>query len=210
MDIKIFEQLPLLAILRGIDSGMISPIAEIAEKAGLKALEITMNTENASRLIGEMSKTCSEKISVGAGTVLTLDDAKQAHEAGATFIVTPCVNVEVIEYCVSHSLPVFPGALTPTEVYTAWTSGATMVKIFPASVFGPKYFRELHGPLDKAKLLACGGVNADNVAEYFSNGASAVAFGSSIFDLKNLRNKNYEVIGTKLQKLVSAYLNYIN
>jgi 2-dehydro-3-deoxyphosphogluconate aldolase/(4S)-4-hydroxy-2-oxoglutarate aldolase len=118
---------------------------------------------------------------VGAGTVLSMDELRRALDSGASFIVMPTLVQDVTVYCAKHDIPVFPGALTPQEIFHAWNAGATMVKVFPANVFGPSYFRDLKGPFGDVPLLACGGVTAENIGEFFKNGAKAASFGASIF-----------------------------
>ena len=110
-----------------------------------------------------------------------------------------------MEYCVTHKIPVFPGALTPLEIYRAWQCGATMVKIFPAGVFGPSYFKEIKGPFKEIELLACGGVSPQNMASYFFHGASAVAFGSSVFRREFLENKDFDAIVRQIDSFVTAF-----
>jgi len=112
--------------------------------------------------------------------VLTLQDLESALGSGAGFIVLPVLVRAVVEYCVKNKIPVFPGALTPQEIYQAYASGATMVKVFPAKFFGPEYFREIKGPFNKIELLACGGVTPENLKNYFASGANAVTFGASV------------------------------
>ena len=134
MDLSLFNKLPILGILRGITSDSIEPLTETAVSSGLYAIEITMNTPDAPGLISQMAKTADGRLAVGAGTVLTMDDLRSALDAGATFIVMPALIADVMDYCVKNSIPVFPGALTPQEIYNAWNAGATMVKVFPDPV----------------------------------------------------------------------------
>jgi len=108
-------------------------------------------------------------------------------------------------HCLARSICVFPGALTPSEIQKAWGLGATMVKVFPAKVFGPAYFKEIKGPFSDIELLACGGVNKDNVADFFGSGASAVAFGASIFKKEWLKTRDFSAIGGEIKALISAF-----
>lgn len=208
MDLDAFEKLPLLGILRGIESKHVEPLAIAVGKTGLPALEITMNTPNAKELIKEMKYYSRGKFSVGAGTVLTFRDLDAAVAAGASFIVMPSLQLEVIRICVSQKIPVFPGAFTPTEIYKAWEMGATMVKVFPSSVVGPAYFAEIKGPFDSIKLLACGGINKQTIGDFFTKGASAAAFGASIFKKEWLDTNNYEAIGAEITGLIDAYRGF--
>jgi 2-dehydro-3-deoxyphosphogluconate aldolase/(4S)-4-hydroxy-2-oxoglutarate aldolase len=199
-----FAGTPFLGILRGIGEQIIDPLVEALVPTGLQALEITMNTENAPRLIRHMIRTARGRLSVGAGTVLSMTDLEAALDAGAELIVAPTLIPEVVEYCAANGIPVFPGALTPQEILAAHQAGATMVKLFPASVFGPGYLREIKGPFRDIPLLACGGVEPDNVGSYFENGASAVAFGSSVFQPDLMESGNFDEIAQRLLALMKA------
>ncbi|MBK8808109.1 MAG: bifunctional 4-hydroxy-2-oxoglutarate aldolase/2-dehydro-3-deoxy-phosphogluconate aldolase [Bacteroidales bacterium] len=206
MNLNIFEKMPLLGILRGIDESMIQNITDIAIKSGLQAIEITMNTSNATMLISKMCEYAKGRIAVGAGTVLDLKDMDAALNAGASFIVQPIVNKEVIGFCADNKIPVFPGAMTPTEIFTAWSYGATMVKVFPTSVLGATYIKEVKGPLNQIKLLACGGISKTTIGDFVKNGADAVAFGGSIFNLKQMSQGDYSQIEIELKSLIDAYV----
>jgi 2-dehydro-3-deoxyphosphogluconate aldolase/(4S)-4-hydroxy-2-oxoglutarate aldolase len=203
MDVKKFKELPLLGILRGIEEGMVEPLVEAVVSAGLKTIEITMNTAAASSLIRQMVKASDGRLVVGAGTVLTMGDLHSALDAGATFIVLPVLVPDVVEYCVKNSIPVFPGALTPQEIHNAWRAGATMVKVFPAGLFGPKYFSEIKGPFNDIELLACGGVNTETIGTFFSCQASAAAFGGSIFKKNWLESGDFTSIRKSIETLIS-------
>lgn len=205
MDLDRFRKTPILGILRGVESAAIEPLAEAAAAAGLYAVEITMNTADAPALIRRMIAAARGRLAVGAGTVLTRDDLRAARDAGATFAVLPTLVPVVVAECVRDAMPVFPGALTPTEVYAAWSAGATMVKVFPAGCFGPAYFRELKGPFRDVELLACGGVTAQNLAAYFSCGASAVAFGAHVFRPEWLAARDFARIGSEIAGFVTAF-----
>ena len=200
-------QLPILGILRGIRKDDIKPVTQICINSGLQHVEITMNTDQAAEIIAEMIDYSDNKLIIGAGTVLNTSDLKKAVKAGAKFIVSPSIVENVIKDCVNQLIPVFPGALTPTEVQKAWDMGATMVKLFPASLFGPKYIKELKGPFDKIRIMAVGGVSETNIHTFFECGAEAVAFGASIFNLKWMREGHYNLVEDKLKDFINAYKN---
>lgn len=204
------DQLPILGIMRGIRKEDIEPLSKICITCGLEYVEITMNTELAPELISDLINVSENKISVGAGTVLNMSDLEKALKAGAKFIVSPSVIEDVIEECVRTKTPVFPGALTPTEVQKAWDKGATMVKLFPASLFGPGYIKELKGPFDKIRIMAVGGVSETNIRTFFENGAEAVAFGASIFNLKWMKEKQFNLIEERLNILIDSYSKMIS
>ena len=204
MDLAGFDKLPLMGILRGIDLSMIEPLIKTVLESGLRTIEVTMNTPQAEELIRKMSNISKEKLSIGAGTVLDEDSLSRAVDAGAGFIVTPVFDETVIKTAHKKNIPIFPGALTPSEAYKCWQYNAAMVKIFPASCFGPKYFKELKGPFADIKLMAVGGVKADNVRDFFSCGADAVAVGGSIFNLEAMRRNDYSQIAGDLSLMVKA------
>jgi len=194
-----------MGILRGIDPSMILPLCKAIVLSGLKTIEITMNTPGASGLIRQMQDAAKGRLMIGAGTVLSMSDLYAALDAGATFIVMPTLVRDVTEYCGKNSIPVFPGALTPQEIYDAWCAGATMVKVFPAGCFGPSYLSDVKGPFQDVELLACGGVNEKNIKPYFSRGASAVSFGGSIFKREWLLNDEFEKIRQAIEALIQAF-----
>jgi len=202
MDVGEFKKLPIIGILRGTHPDVIEPLVESIVSAGLKTIEITMNTPNAPEIIRKVVTAARGRLTVGAGTVLTTDNLRDALKAGATFIVSPVFIPNIVEYCVKGEIPVFPGALTPQEIYNAWEGGATMVKVFPARFFGPTYLKEIKGPLEKIELLACSGVTANNIEDFFTCGASAVAFGGSIFKKEWLASGSFSEIENATRELV--------
>jgi 2-dehydro-3-deoxyphosphogluconate aldolase / (4S)-4-hydroxy-2-oxoglutarate aldolase len=207
MDVLEFKKLPLMGIVRGIKDQNLPSLVEAVKSSGLKALEITLNTKEALSLIKKTSQMCKGSFALGAGTVLSLESCREAIDCGATFIVSPNLNLEIVKYCSKHTIPVFPGAFTPSEIYNAKIAGATMVKVFPAKFFGPAYFKEIKGPFDDTELLACGGVTEENISDFFLNGASAIAFGGSVFKKEWLDQGNLINIIDKIKTLINAYRN---
>ncbi len=205
MDIEKFRQLPLMGIVRGIKSDAVEPLVETVVSSGLKAIEITMNTQGAPELIGKMARAANDRLMVGAGTVLTMQDLDAALNAGATFIVTPILVPDVTAHCRKNGIPIFPGALTPKEIYDAWCAGAAMVKVFPSQFFGPAYFKEILGPFQDVALLACGGVNSGNIRSYFKAGAKAASFGGSIFKTQWMETSQFSLIGQNIEALIKAF-----
>ena len=207
MNIVEFKKLPMLGILRNTELGATEDIVDCAASAGLKAIEFTMNTPNACGIIKRASAYAGRRISIGAGTVLSISQAKQAVDAGAEFLVSPCIVDDVIDFCLQNALPVFPGALTPTEIYSAHKKGACMVKLFPAALFNAEYLKAIKGPFNNVELLVCGGINNDNIKEYFAAGASAVAFGESIFRKNLLKAGDFQAIERFIKALIAAKEN---
>ena len=204
MDLTRFRNLPLMGILRGGDVSIVDDLVATLVRAGLETLEITLNTPEAPAMIRRARDVAGDALMIGAGTVLDRSGVVAAVEAGAGFIVSPVLIPEVMAECRSRGVPAFPGALTPQEIFAAASSGAAMVKVFPASVFGPSYFREVHGPFEGVDLLACGGVRASNCADYFAAGAAAVAFGGSVFSFARFAAGDYEAVGRDVAALVCA------
>ena len=202
MDVKKFKRLPVLGILRGIELDAIEPLMEAAITAGLETIEITMNTKAAAELIDKAVKFSRKRLTIGAGTVLDMSSLNAALDSGAAFIVMPVLVPQVTEYCVKNKIPCFPGALTPQEIYNAWQAGATMVKVFPAGFFGPAYFKEIKGPFNDIELLACAGVTPENMRDYFDSGASAIAFGGSVFKKEWLAKKDFLSIKEAIRRFV--------
>lgn len=154
--------------------------------------------------IAALSEAAAGRFLVGAGTVLTRTDLDEALAAGASFIVMPTLEPAVVRVCVDRGIPVIPGALTPQEVRAAQVAGATLVKLFPASVFGPRYVKELLGPFSDLRLLACGGVDRDTLPAYFDAGVAAVAVGASVFRPDWLRESQFDAVEARLKPLVDA------
>lgn len=185
----------IIGIARGIKEEDIIPAFEAAIEGGIKYLEVTMNTENAPKIITNAVSSFKSRAKIGAGTVITMKDLQIALDAGAGYIVSPIVNKEVIKFCYKNKIPVFPGAFTPTEIYEAWELGATMVKVFPAErAGGPDYIRDIKGPFNNIKLLACSGVTAENLKDYLRSMIDGIAIGGQLFDKEAILNKNYEKI----------------
>jgi len=191
----------IIGIIRGAKRDNIEAVIEAGYSAGIQQIEITLNTPEAIDLI----RIATRKWEIGAGTVLTQHEAKSAIDAGAKFIVSPIADPQTIKYCKTYNIPVYPAGLTSNEVYQAWKLGATMVKVFPVkSLGGPEYIKELKGPFDDIKLLACGGVSPENIKDYYAAGASAVAVGNSVFNKKLMDEGNFTEINRRAKELVTA------
>lgn len=188
---QLFAKAPIVGIIRGYDSSTCFEIAHSFDEAGLTTLEVTMNTPAASEIIKALS-TKFPQLNIGAGTVVDMEGLHAALKAGAQFIVTPIVDKEVILECVSHKIPVFPGAYTPTEIYQAWSLGATAVKIFPATQLGTTFIKDVLAPLNQVKLLPTGGVSVDNIRSFFEAGSVGAGMGSSLIDKALVREKNWK------------------
>jgi 2-dehydro-3-deoxyphosphogluconate aldolase / (4S)-4-hydroxy-2-oxoglutarate aldolase len=179
-----------------------SAIAAI-QKGGVSVLEITMTVPGAIELIREVARRTTDAL-VGAGTVLDPENALACIDAGARFVVSPALNLATIAACREAGVAVLPGALTPTEVLTAWNAGADFVKVFPANALGgPSYLKSLKAPLPQVKLVPTGGVNLQTAKDFIRAGASALGVGADLVDLQALRRGDSEVVTERARQFLS-------
>jgi len=195
---------PVIGILRGVDEDFFPDLMQTAFEAGLQAMEVTMNTAGAERIVARNLSRVPNGRLLGIGTVRNTEEAKRALNAGAEFIVTPNTDTRLIEYACGRNVPVIAGAFSPTEVYTAWSSGAQMVKVFPCGLLGPSYIRELRGPFDDIDLVAVGGVTLENLRGYFDAGVTAVGAGSALFGKTALQDRDLKKLSKHVKKFVEA------
>ncbi len=175
-------------------------------RGGIRAAEITMTVPGAIRALEKVADQFGDKIVLGAGTVLDPETARACMLAGAEFFVTPSLNLATIEIIKRYSKVVMPGALTPTEVVTAWDAGADIVKIFPCgNVGGPKYIKALKGPFPQIEMCPTGGVNLETAGEFLKAGACAVAVGGELVDAKLIKESAYD----QLEARARQYLDVI-
>jgi 2-dehydro-3-deoxyphosphogluconate aldolase/(4S)-4-hydroxy-2-oxoglutarate aldolase len=169
----------VIAIGRRLEPSTVPSIGAALVAGGIRAFEVTMNSESALDVISALAGRFSpDELLVGAGTVLDLTAAEGAIEAGARFLVMPHLDVGIVEWAAERGIAAFPGCMTPTEILTAWRAGAAAVKLFPASAVGPAFVRELRGPLPQIPLVPTGGVTLENAADFIVAGAAAVGMGS--------------------------------
>jgi len=179
--------------------------AEAIIEGGINIAEITMTVPNAIRVMERVVEKFGERVLLGAGTILDSESCRAALLAGAEFIVTPALDVRVVETAHRYSKACIPGALTPTEIVTAWQAGADMVKIFPAGpVGGPQYLKALRGPFPHIDFVPTGGVNLQTTPEFIKAGAAAVAVGGELVELKALREGKLDVITANARMFVEA------
>ena len=194
----------VVAVIRVASAQEAVAVCGAIAKGGVKPIEITMTVPGAIDAIKELKGAMEDNVLLGAGTVLDPETARAVILAGAEFVVCPTLNLEVIEVCRRYSKIVIPGAFTPTEILTAWEAGADIVKVFPATVGGPRYLRDIRGPLPQIRLIPTGGVNVDNTPDFIKAGAVAVAAGSSLVDRKAVSQKKYDIITENAKKFVEA------
>lgn len=194
----------VVAIIRIAEGSMLQAVATALMDGGVTAIEVTMTVPRAVDLIAELARTVPAGVTVGAGTVL---DAATAHDviaAGARFVVSPIFKAELIEACHTHDVPVMPGCFTPTEIYTAWSAGADVVKVFPSTALGPTFFKDVRGPLPQVRLMPTGGVTAENAGDWIRAGAVAVGVGSALVDQASVNERRFDRIRDRARQFVDA------
>lgn len=170
----------VVAIVRGRRAEHLDAVLDALVDAGIRSLEVTLNTPGALEAIRRAGTRFGEEVSVGAGTVRSVADVEDAVAAGAQFLVSPHTDPALGARARELSAAYLPGALTPSEIVAAWNSGAAAIKLFPARLGGPRYLRDLREPLPDIPIVPTGGVSAENVAEWFAAGAVAVGVGGSL------------------------------
>ena len=174
----------IVAVMRAPSGEMLADVAQALLDGGVEAIEVTFTVPRAHHVLEHVADRLGDKILLGAGTVLDPETARAALLAGAEFIVAPTVNLEVIRLCRRYDKAVIPGALTPTEVLTAWEAGADIVKVFPSDLTGPGYLKALRGPLPQVRLMPTGGVNLQTAAAFLRAGACALGVGGALVESK--------------------------
>lgn len=202
--LKEIERTRIIAIVRGVQENHILSLADALLKGGITVMEVTLNTPGALRMISELQDKSGQRMFIGAGTVLDLEDAKKAVHAGASFLVTPNMDEEVIRWSKQEGIPIFPGAMTPTEIVKAWKAGATAVKVFPSASLGLTYIKELMGPLDQIPLIAVGGVTEENIKQFLNIGCYGLGIGGSLINLKEIEAGRFEWVTDKAASLLAA------
>jgi len=167
----------VVAILRAPTADYFAAVATVLAESGITAMEITLTSRGAIEAIAGLRRQMPASVAIGAGTVLTLDDAKAAVDAGASFLVSPVLDVELIG---ASPVPFIPGTRTPTEIYAAHRAGAPLVKLFPAANLGPGFLRDVRGPLPQVDIMPTGGVKIEDIADWLFAGAKAVGVGSPL------------------------------
>jgi 2-dehydro-3-deoxyphosphogluconate aldolase/(4S)-4-hydroxy-2-oxoglutarate aldolase len=199
------REIAVVPIVRTSSAEMAIAAAEAVYEGGIPCVEITMTVEGALKALEAVADRYGDRMILGAGTVLDPETARACMLAGAQFFVTPSLNVRTIEMAKRYSKPIFPGALTPTEILTAWEAGADGVKVFPCSALGgAKYIKAVKAPFPHIELVPTGGVNLDTIQEFLLAGASAVGVGGELVDAKSCAEKNYHIITERAQKYRQA------
>ena len=194
----------IVAIIRSDSSSGLLEAAKALANGGIKAIEVTLTTPGALDAISSLAKGSNGEFVVGAGSVLDSESARMAILAGAEFLVMPNLDVEAIQMAKRYGKVVCPGALSPTEILTAWQAGADVVKVFPASCMGAAYIKAVKGPLPQARLMAVGGVNASNIEEFIRAGACGVGIGGKLVNTAMIEQGKWDQISEMARKCIEA------
>lgn len=207
---KVVEQIRnpgVLAIVRLDDYSSAVEMVGAMNAAGIRAVEFTYTNPKAGEAIAAVVDAYGDRVAVGAGTVLDPETARSAMLQGASFIVTPTLNVDTIRMCRRYDIPTVIGTYTPTEMLTAWEAGATMVKLFPARSVGPSYIKDVHGPLPHIPIMPTGGVSLENCADFIAAGAAGIAIGSNLVDAKLVAEQDWAELTRRAEAFVTAVTN---
>lgn len=192
----------IVAVVRSPDSAQLVEVARALADGGVTVMEITFSVPDALGVIRRVRQEMGDRILLGAGTVLDPETARAAILAGAEFIVAPTLNLDTIKLCHRYDKVVMPGAFTPTEILTAWEAGADIVKVFPADVVGPAFFKALRGPLPQIRVMPTGGVDLTTAAEFLKAGACCLGVGGQLVDPKAIAAGDF----AKIRALAGEYV----
>lgn len=191
MIIERLKQYPIIPVLRKVPYEKCQSIIKALYDGGIRAVEITMESEGAESIIQETLEAYSADLLVGAGTVLSKDDCRRAIDAGAQFIVSPVLDEAVMQYAIEQNVPYIPGVFTPSEMLKAHNGGAAMIKLFPASVLGPSFIKDVKGPLGHIDIMTTGGITLETAKSYLDAGAKVVGAGSALVRKDLVENDNW-------------------
>jgi 2-dehydro-3-deoxyphosphogluconate aldolase/(4S)-4-hydroxy-2-oxoglutarate aldolase len=191
----------VVAIVRSPDSQQLVEVCRALGDGGISVVEITMSVPDALEVLRQVRRTLGDRLLVGAGTILDPETARAALLAGAEYLVAPTVNLDVIRLCQRYDKLVMPGAFTPTEILSAWEAGADIVKVFPAEVLGPPFFKALRGPLPQIRLMPTGGVDLSTAADFLKAGACCLGVGSQLVEPKAVAERDFD----RIRELASKY-----
>ncbi|MBM3500124.1 MAG: bifunctional 4-hydroxy-2-oxoglutarate aldolase/2-dehydro-3-deoxy-phosphogluconate aldolase [Armatimonadetes bacterium] len=194
----------ITAVIRARSSEHLISVVEAIKAGGVECIEVTMTTPNALAVINEAARRFGHEAVIGVGSVLDAETCRAAILAGAEFVVGPTLDLGVIQMCRTYSKPVIPGALTPTEILTAWRAGADLVKVFPAGVVGPGYFKDVLAPLPQVKLVPTGGVDLDTAGDFIKAGAVALCVGSAMTPKDAMAEGKWDVLTDLAARFVAA------
>jgi len=195
----------VIAVIRMKDARRLAKVIGAIQAGGVKCIEITMTVPGAVEIISDVARNAPSDVIVGAGTVTEKSAALDVIRAGARFVVGPALNLDIIQVCKEKEIVCMPGCFSPTEILAGWNAGADVIKVFPATSLGPKYFRDLAGPFPHIRLMPTGGVTVDNVGEWVAAGAVAVGIGSDLLDKKAIEEENYSALTERAKRLTKNF-----
>ena len=197
------REIGIVPVIRADSADEATAAIEAIRAGGVDVFEVTMTVPGAVDLIAKLSAKFGDSALIGAGTVLTPEQAKDCSAAGAKFIISPALNLETIKLCSEKEIAVMPGALTPTEIITAWTAGADFVKVFPCGAMGgASYIKSLKAPLPQIEIIPTGGVSLKTAADFIRAGAAALGVGADLVDLQALREGKNDLISERARQYV--------
>ncbi len=202
--LKRLEAARFVAIVRLNSASGLAQVAEALLAGGVQAMEFTVTTPGAFEILQQVSQQMGDRVLLGAGTILDVPTALTAIRAGARYLVSPHLNPEIIRAARRWGVVSIPGAFTPTEIVTAWESGADMVKVFPCGSVGPRYIKEILAPLPQVKVMAVGGVDVQTAPAFFQAGATAVGVGAALVDGKLVQAGRFDEITARAQQFLAA------
>ena len=197
------EALGVVAVIRVKDPGKLRAVVDAMAEGGVRALEVTMTVPGAVDLIRALAPSLPADCLLGAGTVTDVATARAVIDAGACFVVGPVFRPDVIAVCHEHDVAAMPGCFSPTEIFAAHECGADIVKVFPATMLGPQFLKDVRAPLPQVKLMPTGGVTLDNAGDWIRAGAVAVGLGSALLDATAIDSSRFDVITANARRVVA-------
>lgn len=211
--IEAIKKEKLIVIVRGVEKEKLIPLCEALYLGGVRLVEITFDMKGTvtpaqtSECISMLTKAFDGRMLIGAGTVVTLEQAQAAYDGGAKYLISPNTDEKIIKFANEHSIASIPGAMTPTEIVAAYSFGADFVKVFPADTLGLPYIKAVRAPLSGIPMLAVGGVNEKNVSDFLATGISGVGVGSNITKRDLIAAEDYAAITDLARKYTDAISN---
>ena len=194
----------VIAVIRMAEADKLRKVVEAVSRGGVRAIEITMTTPGALEAIRALAAEKPAGSLIGAGTVLDAVTAAEVIRAGAEFVVSPVLDADMVRTCREADRFVAPGAFSPTEILSAWRLGADVVKVFPATSLGPKFFKDVRGPLPQIRIMPTGGVSMANAADFLEAGACCVGIGTALLDKEIIRHGDWEALTSRSRQLVDS------
>ena len=201
--VSAIERAGVVAVIRLKDAAVLAGVVDALVAGGVQVLEITMTVPGAVELIRDLGPKLPSGFLLGAGTVTDAATAHAVIDAGAAFVVSPVLRLDVIHACNERSVAALPGCFSPTEILAAWQAGADIVKVFPATALGPGFFKDLRGPMPQVKLMPTGGVSIDNAGDWIRAGAVAVGVGGALLDAAAIAAGNFGVLTANAKRIVA-------